>query len=110
SNGLQQVEIVKRAVSDAVRPMSVVRVAGKGGQSFVREGAGDAAVDSVTLDGLAGTYGAPRFVFVDIDGAEYRAFLGASRMMRDGRRAVFSGASSPRPALVPPALSEGGYK
>lgn len=93
-NGLQQVTVVDRAVSDAVRLMVVVRIEMRGGQSYVREGKGDAAVDSVTLDGLAEKYGAPDFLFVDIEGAEFRAYLGGTGMLRDARPPVFSEVSS----------------
>jgi FkbM family methyltransferase len=94
ANALGQVSVVDRAVSDAVTPMSIVRIAGKGGQSYVRKGGGHAAVESVTLDQLAATHGAPRFVFADIEGGEYRAFLGGACMLEQSRPVVFSEVSN----------------
>jgi FkbM family methyltransferase len=90
ANGLAQVEVIGKPVADTNRPMSVVRISGRGGMSFVSDAAADEGMVSVTLDELMERYGAPCFLFMDIEGGEYRALLGAARMLETARPPIFA--------------------
>ena len=94
ANELAQVEVVGRAVSDMKRPMSVVRITGRGGMSFVSDDAAPDAVESVTIDELAERYGAPSYVFMDIEGHETRALRGARRVLDTARPPLFAEVSA----------------
>jgi FkbM family methyltransferase len=94
ANALAQVDVVGCAVSDTKRPMSVVRITGRGGMSFVSDDASPDAVESVTIDELAERYGAPSFIFMDIEGGETRALAGARRVLETARPPIFAEVSA----------------
>jgi len=82
-NDLHQLEVVQAAVAD--RPGTLVFNEGLNGQLDDGSGAvGRVHVEAVTLDGLAERFGLPDVVFLDIEGAEYLALLGATRVLNSG--------------------------
>lgn len=80
-NGLPQLECVHAAIG---------REAGEivfGRHGSVDDGSrrwGDMRVRSLSIDGMAEQYGVPDVVFVDIEGYEYEALLGASATIEAG--------------------------
>jgi FkbM family methyltransferase len=80
-NGLDQIKCVHAAV--AREPGELVF----GRHGSVDDGSrrwGDLSVPAVTLDGMMEQYGAPDVVFVDVEGYEYEALLGAARTLEHG--------------------------
>jgi FkbM family methyltransferase len=82
-NGLCRVEVVHAAVAD--RPGTLDFGAGLNGALDDGSGAGGRVrVPAVTVDSLAGRYGTPDVVFVDVEGAEELALSGAGRVLAAG--------------------------
>jgi FkbM family methyltransferase len=79
-NGLAHLEILQIAISD--RPGMLAFNEGLNGQIDDGTGArGRMAVQAITLDKLAETYGLPDVVLIDIEGAECLALSGGSRVL-----------------------------
>lgn len=79
-NGLSQLEIVEAAISNTTEPLYFNE--NLNGQIAGGEEYGKRLVKAVTLDGLAKRFGMPDVVFLDVEGAEYLALLGASEVLR----------------------------
>ena len=90
ANGHEHVEIVGQPVAEAKRTMNVFRIPGRGGMSFVQDHDAEGGIESVTIDELSDRYGPPSFLFMDIEGGEYRALLGARRTFETTRPPLFA--------------------
>lgn len=95
SNGLTQVVIVRGAAWDrAGTLMTINRVGDYGGQTYVSAGGDGEQVTTTTMDEVAKTYGAPTFVFSDIEGAEVRMLSGGRGVLGRNRPPLFSEVAS----------------
>lgn len=88
--GLSQVHILNIAVADGLEPLHLVSgPTNFSGQTFVAPGLSDSGnVDQVTPNLLAERFGWPTFLFMDIEGSEYRALKGAESLLRDARPVI----------------------
>lgn len=84
-NGMHQIELVQAAVSD--RLGTLIFNEGENGNGQLNDGTGAGRrirVESVTIDSLADRFGIPDVVFIDVEGAEFLALAGASRVIASG--------------------------
>ncbi|MCX6552953.1 MAG: FkbM family methyltransferase, partial [Acidobacteria bacterium] len=91
--GLTNVTVVNMAVGARDGTANVVDGdASNLGMSYVVEGAGggQASVPAITADSLVDRFGAPSFVFMDIEGSEYGFLMGAGRLLADVRPIIYS--------------------
>ncbi|MDW8244845.1 MAG: FkbM family methyltransferase [Thermogemmata sp.] len=79
-NGLNQIEVVHAAIAD--QSGTLMFNEGLNGQLDDGTGAGGRVlVKALTLDELAGKYGLPDVVFIDVEGAEHLALSGGRRLL-----------------------------
>ncbi len=82
-NNLPQIEVVQAAIAN--RPGMILFNEQLNGQLDDGSGAaGRVSVNAVTLDGLAERFGLPDVVFLDVEGAEWLALSGGSRVLASG--------------------------
>jgi len=84
-NMMPQIELVQAAVSN--QPGTLIFNEGINGNGQLDDGSGTGerfAVEAVTIDGLADRFGMPDVVFIDVEGAEFLALAGASRVIASG--------------------------
>lgn len=93
ANALQQVLVIRLAID---HKEGVVAFRGgpemNSGMSHVvsvQSQQADVQVPSTTLDSLSRTYGAPAFVWIDIEGSEFNALKGAKELLLSHRPPVF---------------------
>lgn len=93
-NRLEQVTVVQKAVAESAGRFALEPgLKSNSGMAFLGElaaGVEQEAVDATTIADLAETYGAPNFIWMDIEGFELRALRGGASVLRSARPFIYT--------------------
>ena len=93
-NHLSQVTVVQQAAAEAPGRFSLQPGLGQNsGMAFLSPVSSDTdreTIETTTIDVLAGTHGAPQFIWMDIEGFELRALRGGTEVLRSARPFIYT--------------------